>query len=185
MTTNNNNHRQQQRTTTKTNNKEKRKEDISRKLKRKHWKAEQPRRESGETEKKKEVTLIPFSCFQYMLFMCSCFYTVSSCAYTHIIRIHFERILTSGLILRHKLMLTHIWHTYRNSHTQSNSMYSSKSQSNTNTQQNSTLNPNPKTHKSITNRNQTKRKELSALAEKPKKREREGFEWRENQWERV
>jgi len=30
-------------------------------------------------------------------------------------------------------MLTHIWHTYRNSHTRPNSKYTSKSQSNTNT----------------------------------------------------
>ena len=45
------NNKQQQLQTTATNNsKEKRKEDRSRKLKEKHWKAEQ-RRESGETEK--------------------------------------------------------------------------------------------------------------------------------------
>ena len=82
------------------------------------------------------VKLIPFSCFQYTLFMCSSFYTVSSCAHTHITRRHFGPTLTkhtSCLIMRHKLMLTHIWHTYRNSHTRPNSKYTSKSQSNTNT----------------------------------------------------
>ena len=42
---------QQPQTTVMNNNKEKSKEDRSSKLKRKHWKAEQPRRVSGETEK--------------------------------------------------------------------------------------------------------------------------------------
>ena len=75
------------------------------------------------------VKLIPFSCFQYTLFMCSSFYTVSSCAYTHITRRHFELTLTkhtSCLIMRHKLMLKHMKYLQKQPHT-------AKSQSDTNT----------------------------------------------------
>ena len=132
------------------------------------------------------VKLIPFSCFQYTLFMCSCFYTVSSCAYTHITRIHFELTLTkhtSCLILRHKLMHTHIRHTYRNRHTRPNSKYTSKSQSNTNTQQNSPLNPNPKTY--VNHQSKPNQKEGAFGHNRNQKKEREGFEWREKQRERV